>query len=47
MYKIKSEHLNAILQYLGRQPYTEVAPLIACIQQCELSPDEVNVEKEQ
>jgi len=44
-FAIKESTLNAILQYLGKQPYTDVAPLIAgIVTECQQRPDLVKPE---
>ena len=42
MYKITEEDRKAFLEYLGRKPYIEVAPLIAMLAQWKRKDSEKN-----
>jgi hypothetical protein len=46
MYQLSEETLNAVLQYLGSKPYTEVAGLIAAIQKAEKVEEKKKDDKE-
>lgn len=49
-FEVKEQTLNAILQYLSKQPYEAVAPLIATLMtecQAQLQPKAVEPKKEE